>query len=206
MTAVLAPAEATAHARGAPRGRRIALALPACLPALMIAVGGWSHRWMDEDAFINFRIVDQIFAGHGPVFNAGERVEAATSPLWLFVLVVGRAVFGAFVSIEWIALVAGLVAAIGRVSRSVATRRGSSTVGAKVSCCPVGPAPGGRGGGRMGLLDVGPRDGPGVAVARRFVVGADDGCARPTTIPGRRARSGVASCSGWRRWCAPSSP
>ena len=112
MTAVLAPAEATDHARGASRGRRIALALPACLPALVIAVGGWSHRWMDEDAFINFRIVDQIFAGHGPVFNAGERVEAATSPLWLFVLVVGRAVFGAFVSIEWIALVAGLVTAI----------------------------------------------------------------------------------------------
>ena len=108
MTAVLAPAEATDHARGAPRGRRIALALPACLPALVIAIGGWSHRWMDEDAFINFRIVDQIFAGHGPVFNAGERVEAATSPLWLFVLVVGRALFGAFVSIEWIALVAGL--------------------------------------------------------------------------------------------------
>ena len=32
----------------------------------MIAIGGWSHRWMDEDTFINFRIVDQIFAGHGP--------------------------------------------------------------------------------------------------------------------------------------------
>ena len=78
----------------------------------MIVVGGWSHRWTDEDAFINFRIVDQIFAGHGPVFNAGDRVEAATSPLWLFVLVAGRALFGAFVSIEWIALVAGLGTAI----------------------------------------------------------------------------------------------
>ncbi|HET9471381.1 MAG TPA: hypothetical protein VFO24_09780, partial [Usitatibacter sp.] len=74
----------------------------------MVAVGGWSHRWMDEDAFINFRIVDQIFAGHGPVFNAGERIEASTSALWLFVLVVGRAVFGSFVSMEWIALFAGL--------------------------------------------------------------------------------------------------
>jgi len=113
MTAVLAPAEATAHARDAHRWRRAALAAPAWIPALMIAFGGWSHRWMDEDAFINFRIVDQIFAGNGPVFNAGERVEAATSPLWLFVLVAGRAVFGAFVSIEWIALIAGLGAAIG---------------------------------------------------------------------------------------------
>ena len=58
------------------------------VPALIVAAGGWQHRWMDEDAFINLRIVDQIFAGHGPVFNAGERVEAATSPLWLAVLVV----------------------------------------------------------------------------------------------------------------------
>ncbi|MGO9872979.1 MAG: hypothetical protein ACLPVY_04195 [Acidimicrobiia bacterium] len=113
MTAVLAPEAATSHAPGAPRWRRVAFAVPLFVPAVVIAVGGWSHRWMDEDAFINFRIVDQIFAGHGPVFNAGERVEAATSPLWLFILVVGRALFGAFASIEWIALVAGLAAAIG---------------------------------------------------------------------------------------------
>ena len=112
MTAVLAPAEATAAARDAPRWRRLALVAPGLVPALIVAIGGWSHRWMDEDAFINFRIVDQIFAGHGPVFNAGERVEAATSPLWLFILVVGRALFGAFTSIEWIALWAGLVAAV----------------------------------------------------------------------------------------------
>ncbi len=78
----------------------------------MIAIGGWQHRWMDEDAFINLRIVDQIFAGHGPVFNAGERVESATSTLWLFVLVVVRLVFGAFTSMEWIALLASLGSAI----------------------------------------------------------------------------------------------
>ena len=113
MTAVLAPDAATAHARGASAWRRLAFTAPAWVPALMVAVGGWSHRWIDEDAFINFRIVDQIFAGHGPVFNAGQRIEAGTSPLWLFVLVVGRVVFGAFVRVEWIALFAGLFAAVG---------------------------------------------------------------------------------------------
>jgi arabinofuranosyltransferase len=94
------------------RWSRLALASPAYLPAVMIAVGGWQHRWMDEDAFINLRIVDQIFAGHGPVFNAGERVEAATSTVWLAVLVVGRLVFGAFASMEWITLIASLLAAV----------------------------------------------------------------------------------------------
>jgi arabinofuranosyltransferase len=113
MTAVLAPDPATAHARDASAWQRAGRAVPTWLPAVMILVGGWSHRWMDEDAFINFRIVDQIFAGHGPVFNAGQRIEAATSPLWLFVLVVGRALFGSFASMEWIAAIAGLAAAVG---------------------------------------------------------------------------------------------
>jgi len=85
---------------------------PVYLPAAMIAVGGWVHRWMNEDAYIYLRIVDQVLAGHGPVFNAGERVEAATSPLWLAVLVVARAVFGPVVRAEWIAVVASLVAAV----------------------------------------------------------------------------------------------
>ncbi|HEX4819944.1 MAG TPA: hypothetical protein VFV00_07035 [Acidimicrobiales bacterium] len=68
---------------------------------------------MNEDAYINLRVVDQIFAGHGPVFNAGERIEVATSPLWLGVLVVGRFLFGLFVRDEWIAVVASLCAAVG---------------------------------------------------------------------------------------------
>jgi arabinofuranosyltransferase len=94
------------------RLRRVLLAAPAYVPAVMIAAGGWQHRWMDEDAFINLRIIDQIFAGHGPVFNAGERVEAATSTVWLAVLVIARAVFGAFASMEWITMLASLAAAV----------------------------------------------------------------------------------------------
>jgi arabinofuranosyltransferase len=86
--------------------------LPILVPAVVIGVGGWLHRWMDEDAFINFRIVDQVFAGHGPVFNAGQRVEAFTSPLWLGVLVAGRATLGSFMRIEWVALLAGLIFAV----------------------------------------------------------------------------------------------
>ena len=94
------------------RPQRFLRAAPAFVPALLVALGGWAHRWMDEDAFINLRIVDQVMAGHGPVFNAGERIEAATSPLWLAVLVLGRIVFGAFVAAEWIALLASLLTAV----------------------------------------------------------------------------------------------
>src|ERR1044071_6359558 len=61
-------------------------------PVAFVVVLGWTHRWVEEDAFINFRIVDQIRAGHGPVFNVGQRVEVATSTLWLAILTVGRTV------------------------------------------------------------------------------------------------------------------
>jgi arabinofuranosyltransferase len=81
-------------------------------PALVILVAGWQRRWLNEDAFINLRIVDQIFAGHGPVFNGGERVEAYTSPLWLGALVVVRATLGHVMAIEWATVVGCLAASV----------------------------------------------------------------------------------------------
>lgn len=43
----------------------------------------FKYAWLTEDAFINFRVIHQLLAGHGPVWNAGERVQVFTSPLWL---------------------------------------------------------------------------------------------------------------------------
>lgn len=43
----------------------------------------FKYAWLTEDAFINFRVIDQLLAGHGPVWNSGERVQVFTSPLWL---------------------------------------------------------------------------------------------------------------------------
>ena len=77
-------------------------------PVVFIAVVGWHRRYLDDDAFFNFRVIDQIWAGHGPVFNAGQRVEMTTSTLWLFFLVVGHAILP-FVRIEYLALAGGLV-------------------------------------------------------------------------------------------------
>jgi arabinofuranosyltransferase len=77
------------------------------IPVAFVVVLGWTHRWVEEDAFINFRVVDQIRAGHGPVFNVGQRVEVATSTLWLAILTLGRTVIP-FVPIERLAIVLGL--------------------------------------------------------------------------------------------------
>ena len=42
--------------------------------------------WMCDDAFITLRSVDNFVRGYGPVWNIGERVQAYTHPLWMFVL------------------------------------------------------------------------------------------------------------------------
>src|SRR5262245_5210892 len=55
-------------------------------PSLFLVTMGWRRRWVSEDAFIDFRVIEHLVAGHGPVFNLGERVEAYTNPLWVALL------------------------------------------------------------------------------------------------------------------------
>src|SRR5919201_6464144 len=86
--------------------RRTATLVAVMVPMIVILIMGWQHRWIADDGFINFRYVDQIRHGNGPVFNAGERVEAFTSPLWLALLVGLDLVLP--LRLEWIAVVSGL--------------------------------------------------------------------------------------------------
>jgi arabinofuranosyltransferase len=104
----------------AARARRSQRLAPLAIPIVWFAGAAWSHRWMQEDGFINLRIVQQLLAGHGPVFNAGERVEAYTSPLWVLVLAALRIVTFATISLEWLAVVAGIVLAVAGFSFVVA--------------------------------------------------------------------------------------
>jgi len=47
-----------------------------------------------EDAFITFRVVDNVLHGHGLVWNVGERVQPYTHPLWALLLLTASAVSG----------------------------------------------------------------------------------------------------------------
>ena len=51
-----------------------------------------SRVWVTEDAYITFRAIENLFAGHGLVFNPGDRVEVFTHPLWMLLLVSIRAI------------------------------------------------------------------------------------------------------------------
>lgn len=87
------------------RRARATTTLP-CLAVATYLVAGWQRRWSSDDAFINYRVVKQVLAGNGPVYNVGERVEVATSTLWLAVLTVADAVSP--VSLEWTAVALAL--------------------------------------------------------------------------------------------------
>lgn len=56
------------------------------IPVLFLFFQGYIHRWNSEDAFISFRVVDNLISGYGPVYNIDERVEAYTHPLWIAIL------------------------------------------------------------------------------------------------------------------------
>jgi arabinofuranosyltransferase len=42
--------------------------------------------WLSDDAYITFRTIDNFLSGYGLTWNAGERVQAYTHPLWLLLL------------------------------------------------------------------------------------------------------------------------
>ena len=105
------------------RGRRRPWEL--AVPVAVLAVAAWRRRWVTEDAFINFRVVAVTRHGRQPLaFNRGERVEAATSPLWLATLVVLDATLGRFVALEWLALGAGFgLSLLGLAAATAASAR-----------------------------------------------------------------------------------
>lgn len=82
------------------------------LPVAAVVALAFQRRWVAEDAYINFRVVDQLLAGNGPVFNAGERVEVATSTIWLVMLVPGRLLPGVGVEV-WSVFLGLVVSACG---------------------------------------------------------------------------------------------
>jgi hypothetical protein len=95
--------------------------------------GGWAYRWVQEDAFINFRIIGNLLSGHGPVFNVGERVEVYSDPIWMFLLA-GIHWLIPSVSLEWMSVILGLLftgmgfVLAGRAAQRLAASRGDLLV------------------------------------------------------------------------------
>ncbi|MEU6682727.1 hypothetical protein [Streptomyces sp. NPDC046832] len=64
------------------------------VPTAALFVLGYRRRWICDDGLIYLRPVRQILAGHGPVFNVGERAESSTGTLWQWLLALATWVTG----------------------------------------------------------------------------------------------------------------
>lgn len=64
------------------------------LALLLFAVLVIRAAWLSDDAYITFRVVENATAGLGLRWNAAERVQAYTHPLWLLALLAGRLLSG----------------------------------------------------------------------------------------------------------------
>ncbi|TQF75228.1 hypothetical protein FK531_01595 [Rhodococcus spelaei] len=84
------------------------------LTAALFVWGGWQRRWIADDGLIVLRTVRNLLAGNGPVFNAGERVEANTSTLWTYLVYA----FGwlTHIRLEYVVLTLALVLSGGAIA------------------------------------------------------------------------------------------
>ena len=58
--------------------------------AIMLAAATlllWT-AWINDDAYISFRVIDNFVNGHGLRWNTFERVQAYSHPLWLLLLII----------------------------------------------------------------------------------------------------------------------
>jgi arabinofuranosyltransferase len=76
--------------------------------AVLFGWGAWQRRWISDDGLIVLRTVRNLWAGNGPVFNVGERVEANTSVLWTYLVFMGSWLGGP-TRLEYVALALSLV-------------------------------------------------------------------------------------------------
>ncbi|MDP7738071.1 hypothetical protein EUA02_21140 [Mycobacterium paragordonae] len=90
---------------------RVSLWVSIALVALLFGWGAWQRRWIADDGLIVLRTVRNLLAGNGPVFNAGERVEANTSTVWTYLLYVCSWVGGPL-RLEYVALAVALTLSV----------------------------------------------------------------------------------------------
>ncbi|WP_277950237.1 flagellar motor control protein ZomB [Mycolicibacterium sp. P9-64] len=90
---------------------RVSLWLSVLVVGGLFGWGAWERRWIADDGLIVLRTVRNLLAGNGPVFNAGERVEANTSTVWSYLVTFG-AWIGGPVRLEYVALTLALVLSV----------------------------------------------------------------------------------------------
>ncbi|MGA8548442.1 MAG: flagellar motor control protein ZomB [Mycobacterium sp.] len=90
---------------------RVSLWVSVVVVAVLFGWGAWQRRWIADDGLIVLRTVRNLLAGNGPVFNAGERVEANTSVVWTYLVYLGGWLSWPM-RLEYVALVLALLLSV----------------------------------------------------------------------------------------------
>ncbi len=90
---------------------RISLWASVTVVSVLFGWGAWQRRWIADDGLIVLRTVRNLLAGNGPVFNAGERVEANTSTVWSYLAYFGGWIAGP-ARLEYVVLVFAFVLSV----------------------------------------------------------------------------------------------
>lgn len=122
--------QASAPSRTLPLAVTVVVAL--VVTAVVVVYG-----WISDDGFITFRYAANVLAGHGSVFNPGERVQGYTHPLWMFLLVFGL-VFTKNAIIVAVVLGAGLTLATFGIFGATLARRAREPMVAAVAILILG--------------------------------------------------------------------
>jgi arabinofuranosyltransferase len=75
---------------------RVAARIAFVLAAVLFSIVFIANCWIGDDAFITFRVSDNLIHGYGPRWNVAERVQVFTNPLWMFLMAGVAAVTGEF--------------------------------------------------------------------------------------------------------------
>ncbi len=73
-----------------------ALRLAFVFAAVVFAIVFLANSWVGDDAYITFRVSENLLDGHGPRWNVEERVQVFTNPLWMFTMAAAAGVTGEF--------------------------------------------------------------------------------------------------------------
>lgn len=86
--------------------RLLVLAIAAGFAAIFVRLA-----WVSDDAYITLRSVENLATGNGLRWNAVDRVQTYTHPLWMLVLAAGRVVSGeVYFTAIWLGIALSLVA------------------------------------------------------------------------------------------------
>ena len=106
---------------GSPGARNLQLATTWTLVALFAAVA-LRNAWLAEDAYITFRTVDNFVNGYGLRWNAADRVQVFTHPLWLLLVSIPyyltREIPWTITTLSLLLTVAGVLLLAFRIARS----------------------------------------------------------------------------------------